>query len=357
MMTLPTLSLPGMFKHVVVITILLAAAHPTFAKRKDDVVVMRNGDKFTGEIKSLEHGELIFSSDYMKDSVHLDWKKVQALRSQDTFIVVLSNGERVTGVIGKEPPSGGTTGVFKIMEEGGAVCVAPSEVIAIDQRERSFWNQLTGSISYGFSLASGNTSTNSSLTTDVAFRATKNLVELATTSQFDSQAHAKNTNRFTFDAQYDRMLTRRWFAGGLFSLLKSNQQDLELRSTYGAGLGRKLIQTDRTSLTTMGGIAYSHERYVPQPGTEPVLSNAESLLGLSFSTFRFKTLNIKSQNFLFPSLSELGRVRFGSQSGLWIELVRNFNWNFQLYENYDSRPPISARKNDLGITTSLGWTF
>jgi len=52
-----------------------------------------------------------------------------------------------------------------------------------------------------------------------------------------------------------------------------------------------------------------------------------------------------------------GRVRLSSQSNLRIELIRNFYWNFQLYENYDTRPPIAAPKNDLGITTSVGWTF
>jgi len=140
-------------------------------------------------------------------------------------------------------------------------------------------------------------------------------------------------------------------------MLKSNQQDLELRSTYGAGFGRRLVQTDRTTLLAIGGGAYSHESYFPQPGTEPVLNNAEVLLGLKFSTFRFKTLNINSQNFLYPSLTDPGRFRFSSQSNLRIELLRNFYWNFQFYENYDTRPPVSAPKNDLGLGTSLGWTF
>jgi hypothetical protein len=51
----------------------LGLASPVFAKRKDDVVVMKNGDCFTGEIKGLQQGELIFKSSYMKDSVRLDW--------------------------------------------------------------------------------------------------------------------------------------------------------------------------------------------------------------------------------------------------------------------------------------------
>lgn len=70
-----------------------------------------------------------------------------------------------------------------------------------------------------------------------------------------------------------------------------------------------------------------------------------------------KTLDINSQVYLFLGISDPGRVRFSSQSNLRIEVVRNFFWGFQLYENYDSRPPVNAPRNDLGITTSLGWKF
>lgn len=339
------------------IAVVLLFACPLFGKSKDDVVTMKNGDKFTGEIKALRYGELVFKSDYMEDSVHLDWKMVKTLQSKDAYIVSLSDGKRLTGFIGKEAPSSEGTNDFIITAEDSTIEVSTSEVIAIGQREGSFWNQLTGSVNYGFSFASDNKQTTSSLGADVAFRTTKNSVEVATGSQFGSQAKAENTNRFSFDSQYARMLSENWLAAGLFSLLKSNQQDLKLRSTYGGGIGRRLMQTDKTSLTLVGGIAYSHESYIPQPGTEPMHNSAESLFGVTFSTFRFKTLNLRSRTLWFPSLSDPGRLRISSESGLRIELIRNFYWDFSLYENYDTRPPINAPKNDLGITTSLGWTF
>jgi len=329
------------------------------AKRKDDVVIMANGDAFTGEIKYLRYGELVFKSDYMKESVHLDWKRVRRLQSRDTFIVALSNGRRLTGGIEKKDAnSKQPSDDFTIMV-GDASFESPSaDVITIDQQEGSVWNQLTGSISYGLSYAGGTTRTvNSSLGADVEFTTEKNSIRLATSSQFDLQTNAQNANRFTFDSQYGRVLTTKWIAAGLFSVLRSNQQDLDLRTTYGGGLGRRLVQTDRTSLLAISGLAYSHESYVPQPNTEPIRSNAEGLLGLTFNTFRFKTLNVSSHALLFPSLSEPGRVRVSSQSTLRIELMRNFTWNFQIYENYDTRPPVSAPGNDLGLTTSVGWTF
>jgi len=350
-------SIPLLPRRAGLVVLLLLIACPLFGKRKDDVVVMKNGDKFTGEIKELQRGELIFSSYYMKDDVYLDWNEVLTLQSKDAFIVALSNGERMAGFISEEVNPGDNGKTFKITDTGVAIEVKPSEVIAIGQREGSIWTQLTGSVNYGFSFASGNSATSSSLGGDVAFRNTKNSVTVATTSQFNSQTNAENTNRFTFDSLYIRMVTNKWLAAGLFSLLKSNQQSLNLRSTYGGAFGRRLVQTDRTALIALGGVVYTHESYVPQPGTEPVRNNVESLLGLTFSTFRFKTLNLNSQALLFPSVSDPGRVRLSSQSNLRIELIRNFYWNFQLYENYDTRPPIAAPKNDLGITTSVGWTF
>ena len=218
-------------------------------------------------------------------------------------------------------------------------------------------NQLTGSIDYGFGFASGNNSTNSTLGATVAFNTANNSISFATSSQFDSQANAKNTNRFTFDSQYGRAISTNWIAAGLFGMLKSNQQDLNLRTSYGGGLGRRLVQTERTKLLVVG-VGHTVMKIMSRnPGLSQSSITREALLGVTFSTFRFKTLNLNSQNFLFPSLTDFGRVRLSSRANLRIELMRNFYWSFQFYENYDTSPPVKAPKNDLGVTTSIGWTF
>lgn len=338
--------------------ILVLVAACAMAKRKDDVVIMSNGDTFTGEIKELERGELVFKSDYMKDSVRLDWRRVRSLRSKDVFIISFSDGRRVTGKIEKGAAGHEKEWDFTVIEDGFPVETKASDVIRVQQQELSFWNQLMGSVNYGFSFAGGNTRTvSSSLGASLGFSNERNAIRLATSSQFDSQDHSSNTNRVTFDSEYVRAVNTRWVAEGLLSLLKSNQQDLKLRSTYGAGIGRRLIQTDRTSMLAIGGAAFSREIYAAPPGPDLVRNNAEGLLGLTFNTFRFKTLNFNSQAFLFYSLNDPGRLRLSSQSNLRIELIRNFNWNLQLYQNHDTRPPVTAPKNDLGVTTSLGWTF
>src|SRR4026209_2563195 len=69
------------------------------AARDDDVVILKNGDRMTGEIKSLQRGELLFKAGYMAESVRLDWTKVQWLQSKSQFLIYLTNGQRYTGAL------------------------------------------------------------------------------------------------------------------------------------------------------------------------------------------------------------------------------------------------------------------
>jgi Protein of unknown function, DUF481 len=257
--------------------LLVAVVQPALAKRKDDVVVMKNGDRFTGEIKGLQHGELSFKAQYMTASVRLDWNRVERLESQDQFIVALADGRRYAGNIEKIEVEKTTKSEFRIVSNAGSFKVSQSEVIKIWQREPSFWKQLTGSIDYGFSFTADNDQATSSISAEVAHNTTVQAIDLSTSSQITAQSKDPNTARYTFNGQYSRMLTQNWFYAGLFDALKSDKQRLNLRNTYGGGIGRRLVRTDSTSLMALGGFVYTHEDYFPQPGIEPVRNNRRVL--------------------------------------------------------------------------------
>jgi putative salt-induced outer membrane protein YdiY len=340
-----------------IIVAVLSCGNPLSAKRKDDLVVMANGDRFSGEIKKLENGILYFKASYMLVPVQLDWAQVDRLESQDQFFITLKTGKRYTGVIekagGKEAMGTG----LRLETEGKAMRIAPLDVIGIQQSEESFWSQLNGSIDYGLSYTSGNSTLSSALGAAVEYQQTKDLVRLTTSSQFDTQSNGPSTNRFTFDGQYFRQLSEKWFYGGLLDLLKSDRQKLDLRTTVGGVFGRTVVRTERTSFRIFAGAVFSREGYFPQAQTAATGDNGEALIGANFYTFRFRVLDIRSSALLYPSLSDPGRVRVNSDSNLHIELVKDFYWDFHLYENFDSRPPIHAPRNDLGVTTGIGWKF
>ena len=71
----------------------LLVATPSAARSKVDVIVMSNGDRITGEIKSLNAGVLRVDLDYVDGSIALHWMKVARIESPQLFIVRTQDGD------------------------------------------------------------------------------------------------------------------------------------------------------------------------------------------------------------------------------------------------------------------------
>ena len=345
---------------VIPIAILLATALSAnlSAKRKDDRLVLTNGDSLTGEIKKLERGELFFKGDYMLSSMQADWRKVRELQSRDEFQVVFANGQRVTGLIERKPD-----GSFTVEPQDGSdtIRVTWTDVVELLPVETNFWRQLTGNIDSGFSYTSGDNQTQFSASGSLGYVATTYSLGLSGSSSFSGQSDGSNTSRNVVQSLNTFSLGTKWYTAGVLEFLNSEQQDLSLRTTAGAALGRWFKRTDQFSFTGLAGLVYTHETYsAPPDPSEPgsqIADNIEGLLGLDFSFFHFKTATITSRLSVYPSLSTGGRVRFQYAPTLNLEIARNLYWSFTLYENYDSKPPVNANKNDFGVTNSIGWKF
>jgi len=326
------------------------------AKNVDDVVVLKNGDRLTGEIKGLQRGELRFKADYMAEAVRLDWARVQSLESKSTFMIWLVDGKLVTNMMRLLPTNSSDVANFVIGPPREGIRVQQLDVIRIAPAEAGFWRRLEGSIDLGFSFTSGNDQYQTQFAATTTYRTGDHSFTAAVDSSFSGQTEgtSQTRNQFTFD--YRKQLTDRWYVGGIFDLLRSDQQSLNLRTSVGGLVGRNLKQTEHTRLSVYGGAVGTRERYSADVG-QPRATNADALAGVDFLTFRFSRTDITTRFNLFPSLSTPGRMRMQANSDLRIKIVKDLWWGFHLYENYDSKPPVRADKNDLGVSTSLGWKF
>lgn len=70
---------------------------PLFAREKTDVLVMKNGDRMTCQIKGLDSGVLYVSFDYIDGTTSVEWSKVARLESNQLFIVKTEDGSVYTG--------------------------------------------------------------------------------------------------------------------------------------------------------------------------------------------------------------------------------------------------------------------
>jgi hypothetical protein len=322
----------------------------------DDVVVMKNGDRMTGELKSLQRGQLSFKADYMADSVVLDWTRIERLESKSTFLILLVNGKLFTSSLRLVPANSSETANFVIGSAKTAERVAQLDVIGILPAGASFFKRLDGSIDLGFSFTSGNKQYETGLAATATYRTGDHSFGASVESSFSGQVGETKTTRNQFTFEYRKALKPSVFAGAVVDFLKSDQQSLRLRSSVGGLIGRNLHQSERTRLSLYGGLVVNREHY-SKLFDQPEKTNADALAGLDFSTFRFKTTDITSRLSLFPSMTTPGRMRLQTTSTLKIKIVKDLYWGLHVYENFDSKPPVRANKNDLGVSTSLGWKF
>jgi putative salt-induced outer membrane protein YdiY len=340
-----------------VVALLVLACFPAHGKvSRKDVVIMKNGDRLTGEVKRLENGVLYISTDYFSGSIGLDWLQVERVESTAGFQVTLEDGERVTGKIEKVPAEQASDKDFSVTSPAGQTRTAAPEVVSIESSKESFWRQLTGSIDVGYDYTSGNSLTSLSSDASVNYLAPKWFGGLSFNSSFSGQQNASQTNLIegqTLDGIY---LNRNSFLVGLGDFLHSSQQDLDLRSTLGGGYGRYLIRNNLNTLAWLGGLVYTHEDFAIGTG-RPSDQSIEALLGAQYQLFHFDRYSLQSQLLVFPGLSDAGRVRATTKSTFSMKLTNNFHLDFSFWDNFDSRPPFNSKGNELGVSNSLGWTF
>jgi len=330
----------------------LLVSLPALAKR-NDVVIMKNGDRLSGEVKKLEAGVLYIDMPYVSGSVGVDWSQVEKVQSAVSFQVVLSDGRRMSGTFEKKSSPEQPKADVSIRGQNAEIVTSSDQVVKLESEKESFWRQLKGSIDFGYDFTSGNNQT--ALTSDGSVTYTRTMWSATTSynAQFSGQSGGSQSNLLDFQTAGERYLNKNSFVLGLGDFLHSSQQELNLRTTLGGGYGRFWIRTNQNVLRWITGTVYTHEDFVGHPSDE----NIEGLLGLQYQLFHFDRYNLQSQVLVFPGLSDYGRVRITTKNAFTVKLVNNFHTELSFWDNFDSRPPVTSKRNELGISSSLGWTF
>jgi putative salt-induced outer membrane protein YdiY len=323
---------------------------------RKDIIVMNNGDRITGQVKRLQNGLLYVEMPYVSGNIGLDWNQVDSIQTTATFQIVLNDGHRLRGKIEKISGEKGKNEDFLIREATEEVQVPSASIASIDANKATFWQQLQGSIDLGYSFTSGNGQSTLNADTNAAYKTTGWEAATSFDTTYGGQSGANTTNREELQAAFSKFLNRNSFLTGLSDFLHSSQQDLTLRSTLGGGYGRYLRRTTNTNLSWLGGVAYIHENFDTSIA-KPTDQSMEAVVGLEYSYIRFNLGEFDSQLRVFPGLTDSGRVRLTTNNTLMIKLRNNFHLDFTFWDNFDSRPPSTARKNALGVSTGVGWSF
>jgi len=331
-----------------------------FARAKTDVLVMRNGDHMTCEVKGLDGGVLYVSFDYIDGTASVDWSKVARLESNQLFVVKTVGGDVYTGKL-RTPESEGDRPVkIEVIEvaENESAVVERSQIVRLVETSDRFWQRFSGDVSFGVIYTKGNQSTQYSLSSGTAYVRERWSAGASFDSNLSHNAGVSSSTRNSLSLTAAHLLpSQNWFYTGVGGILQSSEQQIAHQSTIGGGIGRYLKNTDRTTVQLVGGLAWQGTTYqssVPQSSDQNLLA---ALIYGKARFFKFSKTGFDGTAALLPALTQPGRLRFNTNASYYVKIVSNLKWNVTFYGNWDNQPPPTLPGSDYGTSSGLTWTF
>jgi hypothetical protein len=328
----------------------LAPGAPLLAQKKD-VIVLSNGDRVTGEIKSYDEGRLVVDTSH-SSWIKVKWSLIESISSEKQFDVETIDGLRHFGILAPSDPPGRLV----IVSGPQTVEVAFFDIFRLAPVHQTFWRRWEGSLDIGFNYTQSSNLIQFNLNGAATFRRREDQIVAELSSFFSRQDEVTGAERGSFSLRYDRFLKKRWIleAGG--GLDRNVQLGLDLRISLGAGAGRYLVQTNQTQMTVFAGLLGNHETPVSGEGRY----NSEATVGWRYERFMydFPKLTVAASVQVYPSLTEAGRVRLEASGSVKREIISDLYLALSIFDSFDSRDPTTLEpRNDWGPTVSFGWQF
>ncbi len=351
----------------VVLPVLLIAFSSTLAK--PDVFHFKNGDRLTGELERIQGNDVIMKTETIGE-VRISKDKLQEFSSSASTVVLVKSGQRVEGTLSLLP-----SGDWQVQTSSGAQKVEAKNVEIIypakTYAEKGYgnkpklWNNWAGKGALGYSQVRGD---QTSRTLSLDFNATRrmprllDLPETSSTNFYLNMLFAKSTdfqgNHISTDnvssgVRQDFKFTEKNFWFLLGQLDHFSTQSLDLRQTYGGGVGRDLIHRPSMELQALGGITYVDEKF--QGGVRN--QNADALVGETFNWKLTHWVTLNHTLSFYPTLTDGGEYRFDTITGLTTQLTKRVSLTSSFTDHFLSNPLPGHRKNELILTTGIGMSF
>jgi hypothetical protein len=343
-------SLLGPGGRLLLFLLIISFSQAAFAD-KTDIVYLKNGDRTTGEVKSLQRGKLEFSTDGM-GTLYIEWENIANIISKTGQAIELTNGERFYGTLTRPE----TDSMLTLDTGLGQVGVPTDDVILMYPVEADFWDRLDLSIKFGLSWDKGSNVGRYNLGMDAEYRLPGSLTRAAFNTEVTTQDSASSTQRSNLSGIHNIFLENKKYHTYFASLERNDQLGLDLRSLIGAGYGYMPIRSQRNELMLAGGLNVNRE--IPTEGEQQ--TNIEAVFVLNYNYFKFSTpeRSFNTELMVFPSITDWGRWRANFNTDFRWEMVSDLYWILDFYASFDSAPiSPDAATSDYGVTSSLGYKF
>jgi len=344
----------------ILLSALVCLAYPAFARDKTDVIVMKNGDRFTCEVKRIEGGVLQADFDYVDGTVSIDWLKVARLESKALFLVQLQDGSIYSGRVITPETLNGVPVKIEIQQNNAqeSLTIDKSQVVRMTQTSERFLRRFSGNLTIGALYSKGNSAAQYNVGSELDYQQIRWGSRLRYNSNLSSSTGAETATRNQVDFSAYRLFPwKNYFYGGSWAFLQSSVQGIQAQTNVALGVGRYLKNTNRARFTAFGGLGWQRTRYEPSVATQQAQNVGVGLVSLNLEAFSFKKTRLAADASVVPALTDPGRLFYRTNLAYYLKLFGKIDWNLSFYGNWDTRPPPRFQGSDYGSSTGLSWTF
>jgi putative salt-induced outer membrane protein YdiY len=311
---------------------------------------------------------LVFKSENLGE-VTVSISKVKSMDSTRESAILLKSGDAFRGMLSLLE-----SGAWELRgEDGGVRHVAPGGVMAIyplqtyyskSGETRRPWQNWDGTTSVGYSLVRGERDAG---TLSIGVNASRREPDLPGYKErfrtnfllnvllSNSQTNGIKTsaNSVTTSLRQDFLFTPTNFAFALGQFDHVQTQSIDLRQTYGGGIGHDLLTRPRINMQVLGGLTFVRTTF----SNQEIRREAEALIGQKIGWKLNDIVGLTHSLDFYPSVSETGDYRFDTSTTLSTRISSRLSLNTTVADRYLSRPLPGRQRNELVFTTGLGVRF
>jgi hypothetical protein len=333
------------------ILLLVAPVAPAAAAPKVDVVVLRNGTRVVGEIRSMSKSRLELKTDDM-GTLQVEWDNITQVTAPEFFEVEDMNGGLHFGSL--RPGPGEDT--LEVVADWGNDVVPLWQVARIQLVKAGFWDKFKGSLDVGAGYTSATELLQLDFDAELNYKRPRFEAVARADAVLTQQPEAEDTQRSSLTLGYARIFPNRHRIFTEGTLEQNQELGFDLRSSLVGGWAYALARDRKNLLTGGAGLGVNREKPVEGEST----TNLELVLGVNYANFAydFPNTDIQLNALSFFGLNQWGRVRLEANASLRRELFSDLYFGLKGYESYDSEPATEgAQKNDWGLSLTLGYSF
>ncbi|MGO8704041.1 MAG: YdiY family protein [Candidatus Brocadiia bacterium] len=320
-----------------------------------DVVVLKNGDRVTGIIESLADGKLHIKTDAMAE-VTIDMAKVMTFSTDEPIVLVFKDGT----VVHQKVAAAGDGMVA--VQAGGLLApqdLALADLAAANPPEAKV--KWTGHLTFGATKTTGNSrSTTASGDASLERRTEDDRITVngyylfAQSEDPSTNIETTTTDKWFIEVAYDYFVSKKLFVLADVNYMKNRIANLDGRAIGTLGMGYQWVESKPMNFNTNLSFGGMHESYThPDRNDDTIVGQ----IGWHFDRALTDTLTFLHDFRLNPDLEKPRNEVLETSVELRAALYKAIFASFKVLIDYDSQPAAGQERTDTAYILGVGINF